>query len=98
MAAKAHVTRGETAYDAGRLEDVLVDYNAAIAIDPGPAPAHVGMFNTLATMGRAAGAPGGCGQAFHPCPARAEPPAQEGRTLEQPGGSASNAGRDGDNP
>ena len=58
MAAKAHVSRGETAYDAGRLEDALADYNAAIAIDPGLAPAHVGRSGVLAAMGRAPAPPG----------------------------------------
>ena len=63
VAAMAHAGRGETAYDAGRLEGALADYNAAIAIDPGLVAAHDGMSNTLAAMGRVAGAPCGHGQA-----------------------------------
>ena len=58
VAAMAHAGRGEIAYDAGRLEEALADYNAAIAIDHGLAPAHIGMSNTLAAMGRAPAPPG----------------------------------------
>ena len=94
VSAKAHAGRGETAYDAGRLEDALADYNAAIAIDPGLAAAHDGMSNTLAAMGRAAGTPCGHGQAPRSGPVRAEAPAKGGRTPAQPGGG--DAGRDGD--
>ena len=58
VAAKAHVGRGETAYDAGRLEDALADYNAAIAINPEIASAQAGRSGVLAAMGRAPAPPG----------------------------------------
>ena len=58
VAAKAHADRGETAYDEGRLEDALADYNAAIAIDPGLAAVHAARSGVLAAMGRAPAPPG----------------------------------------
>ena len=58
VAAMAYVSRGETAYDEGRLEDALADYNAAIAIDPGLAAAHAAKSGVLAAMGRAPAPPG----------------------------------------
>ena len=97
VAAMAYVSRGETAYDEGRLEDALADCNAAIAIDPGLAAAHAAKSGVLAAMGRAAGAPGGHGQAPRSGPARAEAPAGRSRAPAPPGNSSGgDAGRDGD--